>query len=401
MFRIAIISSYPPQRCGIGYYTKDLVETMLKKYNDLEFYIFAEKRSWISWRTKDIGKLHEYRIWDRHSIIYPLQILKEILIKKPDLIFIQHEYGLYGSYGSFQIPLLLCLIKLLRTPVLMTLHTVCPRRQMTKILREVLKYSIKNVILRFFDVYMSIGFLKIFVNKVIIHSNGLAKRMVTDYNYPKQKITVIPHGATIKDKFNLINMRQELGLESKRIILSFGFLSPRKGYDNVIKALPNLIETDPNLVYLIVGTFQSNSGITYLKELKRLVKKMKIEKNVKFVTRQIPEKEVNGIFEMSEIVVLPYLELFGDSGVLRQAASNGKAVIATKVGAIAEVIEDNFNGILVPSNNIIALEDSIKYLIHNREEVERLGKNLLLKANEWDWFKISDNVYSLFKELID
>lgn len=398
--RIAIISSYPPQKCGIAYYTRDMVETMLSKHSNLEFFILSEKRTWIPYTLKDYGRIHEKRVWDRHSNFYPLHIFNKILRIRPDIVMIQHEYGLYGSFGGFLLPILIFLLRLTRFPLVLTLHTVCPKRNFTKALRSFLRYPLRIIILRWIDVNLTNFWFKRFIAKIIIHSRGLADQLIKDYNFTEQKISVIPHGAPVYQTMDREEFKRKLGLEGKWVILSFGFLSYRKGYENVIKALCNLTAKYPTLLYLIAGTNQSSSGAKYLKELKGMVNRLNLENNVKFITKQFPQDEVPKIFGTADLVILPYLELFGDSGVLRQAAASGNPIITTDVGAFPEEIEDGVDGLVVPSADVNALKRAIERIFDNPEEAERMGESIRKKTlKNWSWGKVTEDVYRMLKRV--
>lgn len=394
--RVAVISSYPPQRCGIGYYTKDMIEALLAKHPELEFFILAERRSWIPYRVSVGRQIHEYRNWDRHSYRYPLNLFHSIQKIRPDIVLIQHEYGLYGSYGGYLLSLLIVLLRLFRFPIIMTMHTVCPRGRYLESLQKTMRLSMKSILWRWMDVTLTTFTVKKFVEKVIIHSEGLALQMIEDYGFPRHKIEAIPHGATILQYFDQKKAKDVLNLKNKKVILSFGFLSYRKGYENVIKAVSELAGKYKNLIYLIAGTNQSDSGLRYLKELKSLVKRLKMQEHVIFYTKQIQTEEIPLIFGASDVVILPYLELYGDSGVLRQAASFAKPVIASAVGTIMEEIENRVNGFIVPPANVELLKEEIEYLLNHPEEAEKIGFMLRNKAErEWDWKKVVERIYDV------
>ena len=397
-----MVSTYPPQRCGIGYYTKDIVETLLAKDQELEFFVLAESRSWIPYRKRDYNKIHEWRIWDRNNPSYPLKIFNAIQRIRPNIVWVQHEYGLFGSYGGFLLLFLFGLLRLFRFEIIMTLHTVCPRRRFVESLQKTLRYSTGRLILRYIDIILTNLSAKIFVEKVIVHSTGLASQMGEDYSFPKDKIEVIPHGVYISHNISPERAKENLNLNGKHVILSFGFLSYRKGYEYVIEAVSQLSDRRENLVYLVAGTYHTSSGVEYLEELKSLVRQLGLEKNVKFYTKTISEEEVPIILGAADIVVLPYLSLYGDSGVLRQAATFGKPVIVTSVGAMTEEIKNGVSGLIVPPANVENLKEAIEYLLRNPEEAKRMGLSLRNKAiTEWSWQRISDHVYSMLQKLFD
>ena len=253
-----MISTYPPQRCGIGYYTRDMLETLLAQHLELEFYVFAEKRTWIPYRAKDKGGIHEYRVWDRHSYLYPLILFRSIQKIKPDLVLVQHEYGLYGYFGGYLLSFLLALLKLFRYPIFMTMHTVCPRRRLIKSLKESLRYSRMMIVLRWIDVILTNFSVVKLVEKVIVHSEGLASQMIKDYSFPKEKIVMIPHGASNFIGMNGEKAKELLDLKDKFVILSLGFLSYRKGYEYAIKAISEPLSGLPGSN--TVSSFPNSSG---------------------------------------------------------------------------------------------------------------------------------------------
>jgi len=399
---MVVVSSYPPQRCGIGHYTRDLIKTLLQRHLEDEFFILAEKRSWIPFNIKEGGRMQIWRVWDRRSLNYPFQIVRAVCKINPDVILIQHEYGLYGSYGGFLFPLLLLLLYMFGFPVFMTMHTVCPKRLYLDKLRKSLRYSKRTLFWRRIDVKLTTFFVKRLVKRVIVHSKGLASQIIDNYGFSREKIVTIPHGSTTFKPIDKLKAKKRLKLTNKQIILSFGFLSYRKGYENVIYALHDLSKKFPDLIYVIAGTHQSTSGERYLKELKALIRKLNVEKHVFFLTKQIPVEEFPVLFSAADILVLPYIDLFGDSGVLRQAAGFGKAVIASSIGTFKEEIEDGVDGLLVPPSNPEQIRLKLAYLLEKPKKGKKMGEKLREKAlQHWEWTKVSKKVYEIANTISD
>lgn len=274
------------------------------------------------------------------------------LIKKEKIKILQ-----FGHYAHY------CLIgtllaKLLKLKILIYFHGIdLWIHQRKKIGRWLMKLNLENA------------------DKLIANSNFI-KNEIFNLGIPKEKIVVIYPGINV-EKFKNLNNKKSGDLINKKIILSLGRLIKLKGYDLVLKALPEVIRVVPNLVYLIIGEGKEE------KELRELVKKLDLEKYVNFIEAiKGPEETRASYYALADVFVGPsreiiykdykHVESFGL--VYLEAAAAEKPVIATRIGGIKEAVLDGQTGLLVPPENPQALAQALIKLLTDEELAKRLGR---------------------------
>lgn len=261
-YRIALIGDYSPRQCGIATFTADLAEALASGIDEADVFAVA---------VNDRGEGYKYpprvrfEFAERDSASYR-RAADFLNINRVNIVCVQHEYGIYGGpSGSHILPLL----KQLRMPIITTLHTVLkdPSPIQKKVLMELGKVS----------------------DRVVVMAHRAEEFLKEIYSVPPEKIDFIHHG--IPDvPFADPNYHKDLfGVEGKTVLLTFGLLSPNKGIEYAIEALPSIIERYPNVVYLIQGATHPNlfasEGETYRMELQRLARVKGVESHVIFHNR--------------------------------------------------------------------------------------------------------------------
>jgi len=263
----------------------------------------------------------------------------------------------FGHYAHY------CLIgtllaKLLKLKILIYFHGIdLWIHQRKKIDRWLMKLNLKNA------------------DKLIANSNFI-KNEISNLGIPKEKVVVVYPGVNV-EKFKNLNSKKTSDLANKKIILSLGRLIKLKGYDLVLKALPEVVRVVPNLIYLIIGEGEEE------KELRELVKKLDLEKYVNFVEAiKGPEETRASYYALADVFAGPsreiiykdykHIESFGL--VYLEAAAAEKPVIATKIGGIPEAVLNGQTGLLVPPENPQALAQALIKLLTDEELAKKLGK---------------------------
>jgi glycosyltransferase involved in cell wall biosynthesis len=394
--KVGMISIYPPPASkhaalgGVASYTRNLVVSLLDK---CEVVVFANKLPNI--RSKYREGATVYRCWSK-GLLYPFQIFRKVASSKVDIVHVQHEIYLYGGLGSAIIfPLLLFLIKLLRKPVVVTLHGVLP-------LSEVNGRFLRDNWIRGSPLFMKAGLILLvklivlFSTAVIVHEEKFKEVLKSEYNCPGSKIYVIHHG--IEERNDLIEKnkaKQILCLSGKNVILFFGYITGYKNVELLIESA-SFLKT-PDWVIVIAGgphpRLSTNPNYRrYLSDLRE--KALAVRKEGILFRGFIAEEEIPLYFSAADLIVFPYKICMHASGPLSLSISYGKPFL----------ISDDFKGIFACENALFKNEP--KDLTH---KIDRFfeDKKLQLQISAYIrkfkkerlWSVVSDETWKLFQRI--
>ena len=380
--KLAFISTYPPRECGIGTFTNNLFNSMLVNHvnqkgreNGNEGFVVALNDMDLTYEYPEEVKL---TIRQEHQEDY-LQAVKFINLSGADLCILEHEFGIFGGQNGVYI---LPLLHRLEVPLVVTLHTIIksPSYNEKAVLHEICKMAHKIVVMS----YKAIDFL------------------VNIYLVPEEKIVFIEHG--VPDiHFSPEKSKKEFKLESKKILLTFGFIGRNKGIETVIKALPAVVQNHPNVIYIILGKTHPNvlrhSGEEYRIYLMRLVKSLQLEDHVVFLNEFIDEQDLFKYLSASDIYITPYLnEAQITSGTLSYAVGVGSAVISTPYWHAMELLAEG-RGILFNFNDSSGLASTLNILLDNPEKLNELKRKASDYGRKITWPK-SGEKYVVLAETI-
>jgi len=235
--------------------------------------------------------------------------------------------------------------------------------------------------------------------KIVVNSN----RSESFYNKilkNERKISNIPHGLNFS-KFRYSNnkkikkLRKKLGFsEEDKIVLYLGHAYLVRGIDDLIHSM-NVVQREvPDAKLLLLLNKMPESPINHIKNLvSRHLKKDSVKLIIEYV------KNVEVYYQMADIVVLPYrlsFELPEYPFVLLEAMASKKPIITTRIGAIPEIIKNNFNGILVSPKSKNELTDAILMLLENKTLSNKLGNNAKMTVKNFDWENVSNRIYKIY-----
>ena len=167
------------------------------------------------------------------------------------------------------------------------------------------------------------------------------------------------------DSLDISKVKSELGIaEDDNVLLFFGYIRKYKGLDILLKAFPKILEKYPNSFLLVVGEFYDNPK-NYLK----IIDDLNIGGKVKVINEFVPNEEVSKYYQISDVVVLPYLSAT-QSGILNVAYGFNKPVIVTDVGGLAEFVEEGKTGFVIKSNSVEALINGYGNYLNLKEKVD-------------------------------
>lgn len=332
--RVAFLGTYPPRRCGIAAFTADLAQELA----------LAAPGAKISIVGMNDGQTYAYGDSVRLTIDQDDPASYEAAARSlhADVLCVQHEFGIFGGpAGSY----LLTLLRSVRAPIVTTMHTVLERYtpEQYAVVEELAALSSKIVVMS----RRAVGFLV---------SQGV----------PRHKICFVHHG--IPDvPVDREAEKHRMGVSGRSLILTFGLLSPNKGIETAIRALPSVVRRVPDALYLILGAthphIREQHGEAYREELTRLVADLGMTAHVRFDDEFAELDRITSALAAADVCVIPYLTREQiTSGTLAYALGNGKAVVSTPFWHAEELLEHE-RGILVPFDDPVALGTALGDLL--------------------------------------
>src|SRR5688572_5819781 len=322
---VAFVGDYLPRKCGIATFTSDLCSAVATEHPQAHCLVVP---------VNDVEGGYEYPECVRFEIeeqdFSSYQRAADFLnISNVDCVSLQPEFGIYGGACGRHV---LALLRELKVPVVTTLHTILsnPSAEQRRVMQEVIGHS----------------------TRLVVMTQKGSQFLQEIYQVPGEKIDLIPHGIPDMPFVDPNYHKDKFGVEGKLVVLTFGLLSPNKGIEHVLHALPEILAEYPNLVYIVLGATHPNlvreQGETYRFSLERLAKAHHIQKNVIFYDKFVSIDELKEFIGAADLYVTPYLnEAQITSGTLSYAFGAGKAVISTPYWHAQELLEDE-RGILVP-----------------------------------------------------
>jgi glycosyltransferase involved in cell wall biosynthesis len=236
--------------------------------------------------------------------------------------------------------------------------------------------------------------------RLIVMSQYSSRILQEVYRVPAGKIDLIPHG--IPDlPFEQPDVYKELfSCQGKSVLLTFGLLSPNKGFESVIQAMPGILTSHSNAVYMIAGATHphvwAREGDRYRLELQALAKKLEVERQVLFINRFVTPLEMASLVGSADIYITPYChEAQAVSGTLAYAMGAGKAIISTPYWHAAELL-DQGRGMLVPFDNPAAIATAATALLANHETRQAMRERAYLYARPMIWKQVAQSYMAAF-----
>ncbi|HBE01020.1 MAG: glycosyl transferase family 1 [Spirochaetes bacterium GWF1_41_5] len=372
---IAIIGNYLPRRCGIATFTTDLA-TALSANREIKCWALA-----VNDRPEGYKYPEKVRFEINQNLAAEYRLAADYLnINQVDAVSLQHEYGIFGGDSGRHI---LSLIRELRMPVVTTLHTVLknPSPEQKKVLCEIAEISSRLVVMA----EKGVTFLK------------------DIYGIAEQKISMIHHGIPDMPFVDSNFYKDQFGVDGKKVILTFGLLSPNKGIASMIEALPAIVSRHPDAVYIIVGAthphVKKTRGEEYRQTLERLAKSKGVDRHIMFFNRFVDFSELCEFLGACDVYVTPYLnEAQIVSGTLAYAMGAGKASVSTPYWYAEEMIGSD-RGLLVGFNDPQGLAQAINKLLEDDNLRNAIRKRAYAFSRRAVWSQVAADYISVFNEV--
>jgi glycosyltransferase involved in cell wall biosynthesis len=366
--RIAVIGNHLPRQCGIATFTTDLCNAVAAEYGAAQLSVVA-----INDRQSSYQYPERVRFEIREGDLASYRAAAEFLnAENVDLVCLQHEYGIFGGKsGNYIIELL----KHLKMPVITTLHTVLrePNLDQRVVMHKIAARS----------------------DRLIVMSQHSSRILQEVFRVPAEKIELIPHGIPDLPFEQPGLYKNRFACQGKRVLLTFGLLSPNKGFESVIQAMPSILASHSNAVYMIAGAthphVRAREGDRYRLELQALAKKLGVERQVLFVNRFVTPEEMAALVGSADIYVTPYChEAQAVSGTLAYALGVGKAIISTPYWHAAEVLAHG-RGILVPFESPAAIATATITLLDDDNARQAMRERAYLYSRPMIWKRVAQS----------
>ena len=376
---IAFVSDYLPRCCGIATFTHDLCEAVAKQAGD-DHEVFAVAMN-------DVLEGYPYpervRFEVRQAIQADYRLASEFLnVNRVSVVCLQHEYGIFGGSSGAHI---LALLRRLRRPLVTTFHTILkdPRDEQRLVLQEIGRLSQRLVVM-----------------------SDLAQNMLQEiYDIPAEKVVMIPHGIPDVPFIDPSFYKDQFGVEGRKVLFTFGLLSPGKGIEYAIEALPRVIEKHPDVMYISLGAthphVKRESGEAYRNGLTRRVHELGISDNVMFVNRFVELGELCKFLGAADLYVTPYLnEAQITSGTLAYAMGTGKAVVSTPYWYATEMLAGG-RGRLVDFRDADAMATEIIDLLDHPTKRDAMRKKCYTFCRKMVWKRVAQSYLDVFQAARD
>ncbi|RMF96973.1 MAG: glycosyltransferase [Candidatus Schekmanbacteria bacterium] len=373
---VALIGNYLPRRCGIATFTSDLLRGLSLEAPDTSFWAIA---------MNDIPEGYPYpsevRFEVRQRELIDYTLASDFLnMNNVDIVNLQHEYGIFGGDCGSNI---INLLSNLRMPVVTTLHTVLeqPSDEQKEVLISIAKLS----------------------NRLVVMSEHAKEILKKVFGIPYEKIVMIHHGIPDVPFVDPNYYKDQFGVEGRRVILTFGLLSPNKGIEYMIDAMPEIVKRFPDCVYIILGAthphVKKEHGESYRIFLQRKARELGVENHLIFHNRFVELKELCEFLGAADIYVTPYLNKQQIvSGTLAYSLGAGKAVISTPYWYAEEMLADG-RGRIVSFRDSKALAENVINLFSNEVERHSMRKRAYIYCRNMIWKEVSRRYLDVFEEV--
>lgn len=360
---ILVISSYPPRECGIATYSKDLITAINNKFEtSFDIKVCALETGDASF---EYGDEVIYRLdTSQPTAFFPIA-LSINQDKNIEIVFIQHEFGLYHR----QEEAFLQFIHQLTKPVICAFHTVLPHPD------EVFQSKVQQI--------------SAACRSIIVMTRDSEQILINDYDITPDKILVIPHGTHLTDHVDEDYLKDKYQLSHHKILSTFGLLSSGKSIETTLDAMPDIVKNNPEVLFLIIGATHpevvKHEGEVYRHMLEAKVIQNGLSEHVKFINRYLDLGELLEYLQMTDIYIFSSRDPNqAVSGTFAYAMSCGCAIISTPIPHAKELLTED-TGIIFDFGNSHQLANAVNKLLHDEPLRKKMVINTLQKIISTSW----------------
>ncbi len=372
---IVLIGNHLPRQCGIATFTTHLLESIALNAPDKACWAVAmnDRPEGYAYPSQVRFEINQIQL-NEYGLAADLCNLNHV-----DAVCLQHEYGIFGGKrGSFIIDLL----RDLKMPVVTTLHTILkdPTLQDRHIMMQLAEFS----------------------DRLVVMSERSVEFLRDIYQVPEEKIVLIHHGIPDVPFVESDAYKDKFGVSGKKIILTFGLLSPGKGIEVVIDALPEIVKAHPQVIYMVVGAthphLKMEQGEDYRNSLHLRAKALGVADHVVFHDRFVADEYLLEFIGAADIYVTPYQnEAQIISGTLAYALGMGKAVVSTPYWHAQELLADD-RGRLIPFRDSEAMAREVIDLLDHPDECRAIQERAYQYGRQMIWSDVGRRYLDIFAE---
>ena len=362
--RIGFVSTHPPIECGVGTYTEALNRALRKLQN--ETFVMSQ------FGAQGDGI---FPVYQPDSPTLAADIFYTSVRMTPDVMHIQHEYGLFGPQRGVAVLELILRYRVAGIPVVTTLHTVYPEltREEEIILRHILADS----------------------DAVIVHEEH-QRETLHRYFGPNDRIHVIEHG--IREIEPVPDAKAKLGLNGKKVVMLCGYFRPSKGFHRVLRFFPEICRKDPDAVLVVAGKVRGIEAQEYQRELFTQLHESSVADRIIFLRGQFPQYTFDTILSAADCIVLPY-EKGSQSGMLAQCFALRRPVVVSGLPSFKTLIERSGGGVVCEKDEEYV--SAILSVLNDREFRERLQSNMRRYVRERaGWSRIARRHIAVYHRVV-
>jgi glycosyltransferase involved in cell wall biosynthesis len=373
--RFAFIGNSLPRRCGIATFTTDLQQAIAASRPHSESVIVA---------MTDTGRHYDYppvvsRQIDDQNLDEYARAATFLNAGGFEVVSLQHEFGIFGGESGSHI---LTLLSSLAMPIVTTLHTVLaePSPAQHHVLSRIVAVS----------------------TAVIVMAEKGRELLQSKYAVPADKIKVIPHGIPDSPFVEPDSVKTRRGFNGRSVILTFGLLSPDKGIEVMIDAMPAIVQRRADAVYVVLGATHPNlvrsEGEAYRERLQARVRQLGIEDHVVFLDQFVDQETLIDFISMCDVYVSPYLKVAQmTSGTLAYSFGLGKAVVSTPYWHAQELLAGG-RGLLVPFGDADSIGREIADLLTDDTRRQLMRQRAYSHSRGMTWARIAERYVAVFDE---
>jgi glycosyltransferase involved in cell wall biosynthesis len=374
--KIALIGNYLPRRCGIATFTFDVFAAMRARFPEIAIDVWAmnDRPEGYDYPAEVVGTIEQ-----DEKVSYSIAA-QAIQASGADMVWLQHEYGIFGGPAGEHILHLLDQIDL---PVATHVHTVLsdPNPDQRRVMERLVARSAR----------------------LIVMSTLGRDLLISNFGAREDQVVVIPHGIPDRPFVESATMKPRFGFEDRPVILTFGLLSPGKGIENMIAAMPGIVAAQPDALYVVLGATHPNlvahEGEAYRNRLIAQAQGLGVLDNVRFIDAFVETDELLDYIAAADIYVTPYLNPAQvTSGTLAYAVGLGKVVVSTPYVHARELLADGV-GELVPFGDTAALSAVISNLLSDPARMAKLSARTYALGRTMIWPRLAEASLAAFAGL--
>lgn len=373
---IVFLSTSLPRECGIATFTQDLLDefTKLRGFNKPRI-IAMNNNGTYQYSDQVMREINQHKLSDY------IDAAEAINQSATDLLVIQHEFGIYGGESG---EYLLQFIEKLHVPYVAIFHTVLtnPTPKQHEIITRIAGRSVK----------------------VVTMAQSTVQDLISVYHINAAKIEFIHHGVPYVQTASRLELKAQYGFGDRKILSTFGFLSPGKGIEYAIEAMAGVVKQHPDALYIIWGkthpVVKLEIGEVYREKLTALVHELGLDGNVRFIDKLLTQEEVIQSLVMSDIYMTPYLgKDQAVSGTLAYGIGYGRVIVSTPYRYAQEMLAEG-RGLLADFRDSASLEACILELLDDPAKVKDMESRTRRLGRTMMWSEVAKTYAAIFRDQI-